>query len=148
MTRIDFYRYAEDKLKFACRLASRVYDKPSRLVVYSDDRGVLAELDRALWTFQATRFIPHCFLESPAAAETPVILATSGEALPHHDVLLNLSNEWPPFFSTFERLLEIVASDEEDKAAARKRYSFYRERGYDINVNDIAGAAPSGTGSE
>ena len=140
MTRIDFYRYADDKLKFACRLASRVYDKPSRLVVYSDDRTVLAELDRALWTFQATRFVPHCFVESPAAAETPVILATSGDALPHHDVLLNLSSEWPPFFSTFERLLEIVAADEEDKAAARKRYSFYRERGYDINVNDIAGS--------
>ena len=138
MTRIDFYRYADDKLKFACRLASRVYDKPSRLVVYSGDRGVLAEFDRALWTFQATRFIPHCFVESPAAAETPVILATSGDALPHHDVLLNLSSEWPPFFSTFERLLEIVAADEEDKATARKRYSFYRERGYDINVNDIA----------
>jgi DNA polymerase-3 subunit chi len=59
---------------------------------------------------------------------------------PHHDVLLNLSSEWPPFFSTFERLLEIVAADEEDKAAARKRYSFYRERGYDINVNDITGS--------
>jgi DNA polymerase-3 subunit chi len=140
VTRIDFYRYAEDKLKFACRLAARVYDKPSRLVVYSDDRAQLAELDRTLWTFQATRFVPHCFVESPAAGETPVILATSGDALPHHEVLLNLSNEWPPFFATFERLLEIVATDEDDKAAARRRYSFYRERGYDINVNPIAGS--------
>ena len=148
MTRIDFYRYAEDKLRFACRLAARVYDKPSRLVVYSNDRAVLADFDRALWTFQSTRFIPHCFVESRVAPETPVILATSGEALPHHDVLLNLSNEWPPFFATFERLLEVVATDEEDKAAARRRYSFYKERGYDINVNTIAGAAPSGTGSE
>jgi DNA polymerase-3 subunit chi len=138
VTRIDFYRYAEDKLKFACRLAARVYDKPSRLVVYSDDRARLAEFDRALWTFQATRFVPHCFVESPAASETPVILAASGEALPHHEVLLNLSSEWPPFFATFERLLEIVATDEDDKASARKRYSFYRERGYDINVNAIA----------
>ena len=138
MTRIDFYRYAEDKLNFACRLAARVYDKPSRLVVYSDDRALLSTFDRALWTFQATRFIPHCFVESPAASETPVILAASGEALPHHDVLLNLSRDWPPFFATFERLLEIVATDEDDKAAARARYSFYRERGYDINVNPIA----------
>jgi DNA polymerase III subunit chi len=138
VTRIDFYRYAEDKLKFACRLAARVYDKPSRLVVYSANRAQLAEFDRALWTFQATRFIPHCFVESPSAAETPVILAATGDALPHHEVLLNLSSEWPPFFATFERMLEIVATDEDDKAAARKRYSFYRERGYDINVNTIA----------
>ena len=146
MTRIDFYRYAEDKLKFACRLAARAYDKPSRVVVYSPDRSVLAEFDRALWTFQATRFVPHCFVESAAASETPVILATSGDALPHHDVLLNLADEWPPFFATFERLLEIVGTDEEDKSRARARYSFYRERGYDIKVNPL-GDAPAGTGS-
>ena len=137
MTRIDFYRYAENKLNYACRLAAKVYDKASRLVVYSADRALLAEFDRALWTFQATRFIPHCFVESPNAAETPVILAHSGDALPHHDVLLNLADEWPPFFATFERLLEIVGVDEEDKARARSRYSFYKERGYDINVNTI-----------
>ena len=146
MTRIDFYRYADDKLKFACRLAAKAYDTASRLVVYSGDRALLAEFDRALWTFQATRFIPHCFVESPNAAETPVILASAGDALPHHDVLLNLADEWPPFFATFERLLEIVGADEEDKARARSRYSFYKERGYDINVITIAGAAPAGTG--
>jgi DNA polymerase-3 subunit chi len=148
VTRIDFYRYADDKLRFACRLAATAYDKASRLVVYSPNRDVLAEFDRTLWTYQATRFVPHCFVESPAATETPVILASSGDALPHHDVLLNLSDEWPPFFASFDRLLEIVGADEEDKARARTRYSFYKERGYDIKVNAIAGAAPSGTGLE
>ena len=137
MTRIDFYRYAQDKLLFACRLASIAYDKASRVVVYSPDRNRLSDFDRALWTFQATRFVPHCFVDSPVAAETPVILATSGDALPHHDVLLNLSDEWPPFFASFERLLEIVGADEDDKVRARSRYAFYRERGYEIKVNDL-----------
>ena len=148
MTRIDFYRYAEDKLRFAVRLAAKAYEKPSKLVVYSPDRAVLGEIDRALWTFQATRFVPHCFVDSPVAAETPVILATSGDALPHHEVLLNLADEWPPFFASFDRVLEIVGSGDEDKARARARYSFYRERGYDIQVNDIAAAAPARPGSE
>jgi DNA polymerase III subunit chi len=139
VTRIDFYRYAEDKLKFACRLAATAYDKSSRLVVFSPEPSRLAEFDRMLWTFQATRFVPHCFVDSALAAETPIILATSGEALPHHDVLLSLSDDWPPFFATFERLLEIVTNDDEDKARARERYSFYRERGYDIHVNAIGG---------
>jgi DNA polymerase-3 subunit chi len=137
VTRIDFYRYAEDKVGFACRLASKVYEKPSRLVVYSPDRSRLADFDRQLWTFQATRFVPHCFVDSPAASETPVILATSGDALPHHDVLLNLSDEWPPFFATFERLLEIVGADEDDKVRARSRHAFYKERGYEIKVNEV-----------
>ena len=140
MTRIDFYHYAEDKLRFACRLAARAYDQSSRVVVYSPDAEALARLDKDLWTFQATRFVPHCYAGASLAGETPVILAASDEHLPHHDVLLNLADEWPPFFSTFERLLEIVAADDEDKAKARLRYAFYRKRGYDIQVNAIESA--------
>lgn len=139
MTRIDFYRYADDKLRFACRLAAKAFASSSRVVVYSPERAVLADFDKSLWTFQATGFVPHCFVDSPAAAETPIVLATSGDALPHHDVLLNLADEWPPFFATFDRVLEIVASDEGDKERARERYAFYKKRGYDIKVNDIEG---------
>ena len=136
MTRIDFYRYADDKQLYACRLAAKA-SRSARLVVYAPEREVLDRFDQALWTYQATGFVPHVRAGSPLAAETPIVLSDSGDNLPHHDVLLNLSGEWPPFFSTFERLLEIVAVDEADKELARKRYSFYKERGYDIRVNDI-----------
>jgi DNA polymerase-3 subunit chi len=139
VTRIDFYRYAEDKVRFACRLAATAFDRESRVVVYSPDTKVLADFDRTLWTFQATRFVPHCFAGSAVASETPIVLSSSGESLPHHDVLLNLADEWPPFFSSFERVLEIVAADEGDKERARERYAFYKKRGYDIKVNDIEG---------
>ena len=139
MTRLDFYRYAEDKQRLACRLAAKAYAKAGKLVVYSPDAKVLADFDRALWTYQATGFVPHCFANSPLAPETPIVLATSDEALPHHDVLLNLADEWPPFFASFERLLEIVAADDADKERARARYSFYKKRGYEIQVNNIEG---------
>lgn len=144
MTRIDFYHYADDKLRFACRLAAKACEQSSRIVVWSDDADLLGRFDRDLWTFQSTRFVPHCWAGSSLAAETPVILATSDGQLPHHDVLLNLGAEWPPFFSTFERLLEIVATDEQDKAKARSRYAFYKKRGYDINVNPISSTEKSG----
>ena len=137
MTRIDFYHYAEDKLRFACRLATKAYESKSRLVVYSSDRHALDAFDKALWTFQATRFVPHCAAASPLAAETPIVLASSEENLPHHDVLLNMDDGWPPFFSTFERVLEIVTTDDEDKQKARARYAFYKKRGYEIRVNAI-----------
>jgi DNA polymerase III subunit chi len=137
VTRIDFYHYADDKLRFACRLAAKAYDQGTRLVVYTPDAHVLGAFDKTLWTFQSTRFVPHAFAGTPIAAETPVILASSDENLPHHDVLLNLAGEWPPFFASFERLLEIVAVDEEDNARARERYAFYKKRGYDIKVNNI-----------
>ena len=139
MTRIDFYRYADDKLRFACRLAAKAFAASSRLIVYAPDAKVLADFDRNLWTYQATGFVPHCFVNSPLATETPIVLSSSGDSLPHHDVLLNLGDEWPPFFASFERVLEIVATQETDKALARERWSFYKKRGYDIQVNDIEG---------
>lgn len=139
MTRIDFYRYAEDKLRFACRLAAKAYAKPAKLVVWSPDSKTLGDFDRGLWTWQSTSFVPHCRVDSPLAAETPVLLAAGGETLPHHEVLLNLGDEWPPFFASFERLLEIVSTDEADKERARSRYAFYKKRGYDIQINDVEG---------
>lgn len=137
MTRIDFYHYAEDKLRYACRLAATVAERDNRLVVFAPDEGLLTSFDRLLWTWQSTRFVPHCRATDAIAAETPVVLASGDESLPHHDVLLNLGTEWPPFFASFERLLEIVGNDEEDKAHARNRFVFYRKRGYEINVNAI-----------
>jgi DNA polymerase-3 subunit chi len=139
VTRIDFYTGAEDKVRVACRLATKAFGASSRMVVYSPEPKVLSDFDRALWTQQATGFVPHCFANSALAPETPIILAASGDDLPHHDVLLNLGDEWPPFFASFERLLEIVASDEEDKVRARGRYAFYKKRGYEIRMNEVEG---------
>jgi DNA polymerase III subunit chi len=141
VTRIDFYRYADDKLRFACRVAARAYDAKAKVVVWSPEPQVLERFDEILWGYQPTRFVPHCSVDSPLAAETPVILATSGESLPHHQVLLNLGNEWPPFFASFDRVLEIVGADDADKERARARYAFYKQRGYELKVNDVEAQA-------
>lgn len=137
MTRIDFYHYADDKLRVACRLAAKAYKRDNKVVVFAPDAQLLRRFDEALWTFQQTGFVPHCFAGTAVAAQTPIVLASSGEALPHHDVLLNLADEWPPFFASFERLLEIVTLDEGDKERARSRYVFYKKRGYEITINPI-----------
>jgi DNA polymerase-3 subunit chi len=72
------------------------------------------------------------------------VLTASADKVPHHDVLLNLGDDWPPFFASFERLLEIVSTDEADKERARARYAFYKKRGYDIKLNDIEAGGERG----
>jgi DNA polymerase-3 subunit chi len=57
----------------------------------------------------------------------------------HDDILLNLRQDQPAFFSRFQRLIEIVGMDDADKAAARVRYKFYRDRGYEIRQHDMSG---------
>jgi DNA polymerase-3 subunit chi len=54
------------------------------------------------------------------------------------DMLINLTAREPSFFSRFTQLVELVGADEADKVAARARYKFYRDRGYEIKNIDHA----------
>jgi DNA polymerase-3 subunit chi len=139
MTRIDFYFNAPDKLGVAAKLAQKAYASKARLLIFSRDAQTIGEIDRRLWAIPPTGFLPHCRAGDALAAETPVLLSCDPEALPHHDVLLNLDDERPANFSRFERLLEIVSrDDEDDRARARTRFKFYKDRGYEIRSNDLA----------
>ena len=92
-----------------------------------------AALDDALWTFSEQDFLPHVSAGDELANVTPVILTADPEqALPHHQILINLSRETPAHFARFERLFEIVSSDEDDLLAGRERYRQYQQRGYPL----------------
>jgi DNA polymerase-3 subunit chi len=138
MTSIDFYFNAADKLQVACRLAAKAVAQSRRLLIYAPQPDAAQRIDRMLWTWPATGFVPHCAVHDAAAAETPVLIASAPEALAPCEVLLNLDAATPPAFERFERLLEIVAVEDEDRRAARERYRFYRERGYAIADHDLA----------
>lgn len=138
MTSIDFYFNAEDKLQVACRLAGKALAQNKRLLIYAPEPETAQRLDRMLWTWPPTGFVPHCQVHDPEAAQTPVLIATDSEAPPACEVLLNLSPGAPPHFERFERLLEIVARDDEERKAARARYRWYRDRGYPIGDHDLA----------
>ena len=140
MTRIDFYFDAEDKLQVACRLSAKAAQQKLRVLIYSPDEAQAQRIDRMLWTWQATGFLPHCMTRSPLAAETPVLITLDPEDTPHDEVLLNLHSQWPPAFSRFRRLVEIVGRGDEDRAAARGRFRFYRDRGYEIFSHDLSKA--------
>ena len=141
MTHIDFYTNVADKLGTACRIVAKAYGLKHRVVISCPDAESAQQVDRLLWTTPATGFLPHCAASSPLAASTPVII-DHGVAEPVHDeLLLNLRNEWPAFFSRFERLIEIVSLDDEDRQHARERFRFYRDRGYDIRTHDLRASA-------
>jgi DNA polymerase-3 subunit chi len=91
-----------------------------------------------LWTAPAIGFVPHCAADDKLATVTPVIVDCDGGEFAHDDVLLNLRSELPSFFSRFQRLIEIVSIDEQDRRLARERFKFYRDRGYDIRSHDLS----------
>jgi DNA polymerase-3 subunit chi len=138
MTRIEFYSNADSRLQAACQLIAKAFQQHLRVIVYAPDETAARGMDKLLWTFQATGFIPHCMAHQPIAQETPVVISGENAEMPYHQIMLNLHGELPPMFSRFERLIEVVGCDEEDRKLARNRYRHYRDRGYEILHRDLA----------
>ena len=95
------------------------------------------EYDRLLWTFSQLSFVPHVKAGHPLAAETPIVIANDDSGLTHHDSLLNIGDDPPPFFSRFDALREVVSCDENDVMRARERFRFYKSRGFDVQKQDM-----------
>lgn len=136
MTRIDFYSNAENKLQVACQLAAKAVQQSLRVLILAPEETTARAIDRLLWTFPATGFLPHCMTDDRLAPETPVLIGRDCELLPHDQVLLNLSDQSPESFQRFQRLIEIVSTDPTDRQAGRARYRYYRDRGYEIQHHD------------
>jgi DNA polymerase-3 subunit chi len=133
MTRIDFHTNVPDKVAYACRLVRKAWSAGHRVVLMADDAEQLAELNAAMWNFSATDFLPHVLAGDALAAHTPIILADNDEAeMPHTDLLVNLSRRSPNIAGRFERMIEVISSDEDDAAAGRKRYVAYKQQDFPL----------------
>lgn len=141
MTQIDFYTQTGDRLHTACRLAAKARSHGLRVTLFCPDHDTATRLDRLLWTVPATGFLPHCAPDDRLAPVTPVLIDSTGNTHLHDEMLINLHSEWPAFFSRYQRLAEIVGSNDADRAQARERYKFYRDRGYAIRTHDLSGAS-------
>jgi DNA polymerase-3 subunit chi len=141
MTRIDFHVNVPDRLAYGCRLVRKIYRAGQQVVVCCEDPARLAAFDRELWAFEPQDFVPHVMAEDRLAAETPVLLATSPDGLPRHEVLVNLGDATPQGFARYERLIEVVGLDEPDRSHGRERWRFYRDRGYPLEMHDVAAPA-------
>jgi DNA polymerase-3 subunit chi len=140
VTEVAFHFNAPEKLGYACRLLRKAVASGAKVVVTGESQ-LLRELDVALWTFAPLEFVPHCYAGAAGdavLAGSPVVLAdTTGQA-PHQQVLVNLGGEVPEGFERFERLIEVVSQDDDDRQRARARWKHYADRGYAITRHDLA----------
>lgn len=138
MTTIDFYTHCANRLEVASRIISKAWAQHGSVRVLTSGEDATVELDRFLWLWPATGFMPHCRLDSPLAGDTPIVIDHLLEHQGPAAVLVNLHASPPPFFSRFDRLAEIVATDEADAAGARERWKFYKARGYEVRSHDMS----------
>ncbi len=145
MTRIDFYvtdeSHPDSAIRIACRIAEKAYYQKLPIHIHTGSPQQAETLDQLLWRFRNESFLPHELNDNrevtlPAGLETPPI--TIGSKEPQHqeiEVVINLAEEVPLFFSRHNRLAEII--DGNGKVAGRTRYKFYKDRGYELNTHHL-----------
>ena len=138
MTRVEFFFNVADKLEKTAELCEKAVAKGRQLTIYSQDDVMSSQLQQLLWQQSASSFMPSSKSDEVMSQFSPVVLDADGKNLTQDDILINLQINHPPFFSRFRYLVELVSADESDKAAARIRYKFYRDRGYEIKSSDMA----------
>ncbi|QWE11880.1 DNA polymerase III subunit chi [Polynucleobacter sp. AP-Titi-500A-B4] len=146
MARIDFHSNVSDKLEYACRLTRKIWSATQegelvRHIVIVGEKADLKKLDDLLWSFSGTDFLPHCYIEDEAAAETPIVLtdnfaSPSLNAIPHADVMIHLGmrmpQDVPALVGRFPRIVEVVTVNEAERLAGRERFKAYRELGHEL----------------
>lgn len=129
---------------YLCRLLAKAYAARARVwVVVAPDE--VARLDEALWTLPADDFVPHVCAGAVELLRqrSPIVIAGPADPLSgQRSVLVNAQPEWPAVLQAeagrFVRVVEVVTSDEADKAAARQRWRRYQGMGLSPVAHDRA----------
>lgn len=133
-TRVEFHTGVSDPLDFACRLLRKAYRQGVRVLVTAPE-PMLTQLDEHLWTFVEQEFIPHLRWRSSTAeagARTPIWLVEGAPPPASPQVLLNLGAAAVARPADFERLIEIIADDQDEVLAGRARWRAYEAFGLQI----------------
>ena len=137
MTRVDFYILQDSRAdagQLTCKLTEKAYKQGRQVYINAASDQQLKQLDDLLWTFRDGSFLPHERYKAEAPGEQPILLGHAIEPDGPSDVLVNLANDIPAFFSRFNRVAELVAGDDTQREAARARYRFYKDRGYTLST--------------
>ena len=140
MTRVSFYvgnsQSLQARLRLACKLVEKAHMQALNTYIHLDSPNTCQQLDELIWTYSDLSFIPHN--RAPHKEDgVRVQLGYDHEPMEECDFLINLSNEIPEFFPRFARLAEILDQEETILDAGRKRYKFYRDRGYNMDYHQL-----------
>ena len=141
MTEVDFYVLKDKAPKageqFTCRLTEKIFKEGHQVYINTASEQQLQQLDDLLWSFRPGSFLPHAVYMSEDPEAAPILLGHATEPEGPSDVLVNLAEDIPAYFSRFSRVTELVSGNEAQRDAARARYRFYKDRGYPVRSHQL-----------
>lgn len=139
MSKVSFYLLkqgqAAERYLFACRLCEKISAQKLKIYLHTDTYEQATYLDDLLWSFRPDSFLPHCLLGADIDEEVSIRIGHGENFQKNFDVLINLSEQVPAFYGQFDRVAEIISTDETEKAQGRQRWSQYKEDGVELETH-------------
>ena len=140
MTRVDFYVVKasgdDARLSVAARLTNKAIGRGHRVYINCSNPEQVAALDRLLWEFEPSSFVPHAM--ASVDPDEQVVIGFEQSPASHDDVLINLAITPASFFARFQRVAEIVTQEAEALASLRDAWRHYRDRGYPLQKHELS----------
>jgi DNA polymerase-3 subunit chi len=146
MTEVVFHYGVEDKMDYAIRLVRKAARSGSRLRVALAPEE-LAAFSGRLWAAASTRFLAHCDEQAAPSVQrrSPVLLSASGASdetgVP---VLLNLTNDMPQDSQRYQKILEVITTDPQDRQQGRTRKRAYDSAQCTVSMHDAGAVQAAG----
>ena len=146
MSDVVFHYGVADKWDYAIRLVRKAVRSGFRVRVVLAP-AEMANFSARLWAMAPTGFSAHCDDQAPASLKrrSPVILGTTGESdEPEVAVLLNLTDDMPESPQRYEKILEVITTDPQDRQQGRIRKRAYDSARYPVAMHDAGAAQTAG----
>lgn len=140
MPRADFYliakpRFAGDPDLLVCELAKRALAAALPTLILTRSLEQAESLDDRLWSFEEDAYLPHQIAGDDDDDNTPILLVPPGARAADRALVINLREECAE--GHYESVKEVVPADPAEREQSRKRWTQYRQRGFEVRKIDI-----------
>jgi len=144
MSSVTFHVNVGNRQDYLCRLARKSIATGTKTVMLIQLEA-LDVIDLLLWTVSDSSFLAHCRnTAAPSVlARSDLILTTRLQPGLTGQVLVNTSDRMPDGYRCFDRVIEVVGTDDSERQAARLRWRQYSGCGDELLHFDAQGRVES-----
>ena len=118
---VDFYQLAGTPIeKTVPQLAAKTLENSEKMLIIAEEDAMLSSLDEALWTYEATAFLPHGKATDAGPETQPVLLSASPTASNGARFALIADGKWRDEMLAFDRVFYLF--DDDHIGEARKAW--------------------------
>jgi DNA polymerase-3 subunit chi len=122
----------------ACGLGEQAYRRGLSVYFLCGSLRQAQQLDALLWTYAEDRFLPHQLYVPDSNSRIPLQIGYP-EILgcPAADVLINMSEAVPAFYSQFNRVVELIPQEATQRQLARAKYRHYQHEQCEVVTQNV-----------